>query len=59
MERARRILDLCYMTSGITCDSGKDIDIRYHRGNLNSSLRLKGSDAAPSENVCVGTRLDC
>jgi hypothetical protein len=31
MERARRILQLCYMTSGITRDSRKDIDFRYHR----------------------------
>jgi len=46
MERARRILGPCYMSQGITCDSGKDVGIRYHRCIRIPVRRLK--DLMPS-----------
>jgi hypothetical protein len=54
MERARRILELCYMTGCITCDSGSELDFRYHRCIQNSRMPMEGFDAVPSEDVCLG-----
>ena len=45
MDRARRILDLCYMIAEVTCDSGKDVGFRYHRCIPNSRESIEGFDA--------------
>src|SRR3954471_4418252 len=51
MESARRILELCYMTSGITCDSGNDVP-----SGIIDAFRypIEGFNAVRSKIPCLG-----